>query len=348
MDYSDANREKCAAATRPLLEAIDNFCIFAGSHEFASQPAKISIAARAAQEPITSAGKAIIDGSCAMVQAAKSLAVSPKDPPTWQLLANHSKSVSDSIKSLVASIRDKAPGQKECDTSAEKISARIRELDAASLSAISQSLSPRRENTMQGFTDQMESSASELREKLEPLRNAAKFEAENVGHAVNQVAQYCEPLVSAAIGAASNMVHTKQQMVLLDQTKTVAESVLQLVYITKESGGNPNAVNLHAEVDDAVDSTKDALQELQNTLESISTSNGIVTGLIDTISRAMVRLEDRRISTVETVDPYVDYQTRMVEAAKEIARLAQEMVILLYFLNAVLISSLIVEYFLIF
>ncbi|KAG7189022.1 hypothetical protein KM043_008615 [Ampulex compressa] len=324
-NYSEANREKCAEATKPLLEAVDNLCTFASSPEFASQPAKISIAARAAQEPITSAGKAIIDGSCAMVQAAKSLAVSPKDPPTWQLLANHSKSVSDSIKSLVASIRDKAPGQKECDAAIEKLSARIRELDAASLSAVSQALVPRRENTVQGFTDQMESSASELREKLEPLRMAAKYEAENVGHAVSQTALYCEPLVSGAIGAASNMVHSKQQMVLLDQTKTVAESALQLVYVAKESGGNPKAVALHSEVDETVESTKDALQELQNTLETISTSNGIVTGLIDTISRAMVRLEDHRMSTIDTVDSYVDYQTRMVEAAKEIARLAQEM-----------------------
>ncbi|XP_053983421.1 talin-1 isoform X2 [Hylaeus volcanicus] len=319
------NREKCAEATKPLLDAVDSLCTFAGSSEFASQPAKISIAARAAQEPITSAGKAIIDGSCAMVRAAKSLAVSPKDPPTWQLLANHSKSVSDSIKSLVASIRDKAPGQKECDAAIDKLSARIRELDAASLSAVSQALVPRRENTVQGFTDQMESSASELREKLEPVRTAAKYEAEHIGHAVNQVALYCEPLVSGAIGAASNMVHSKQQMVLLDQTKTVAESALQLVCVAKESGGNPKAVNLHAEVDETVESTKDALQELQNTLETISTSNGIVTGLIDTISRAMVRLEDHRMSTIDTVDSYVDYQTRMVEAAKEIARLAQEM-----------------------
>ncbi|XP_061940107.1 talin-2 isoform X5 [Apis cerana] len=324
-NYSEANREKCAEATKPLLEAVDNLCTFAGSPEFASQPAKISIAARAAQEPITSAGKAIIDGSCAMVRAAKSLAVSPKDPPTWQLLANHSKSVSDSIKSLVASIRDKAPGQKECDAAIEKLSARIRELDAASLSAVSQALVPRRENTVQGFTDQMESSASELREKLEPLRTAAKYEAENVGHAVNQIALYCEPLVSGAIGAASNMVHSKQQMVLLDQTKTVTESALQLVCVTKESGGNSKAIVLHTEVDETVESMKDALQELQNTLETISTSNGIVTGLIDTISRAMVRLEDHRMSTIDTVDSYVDYQTRMVEAAKEIARLAQEM-----------------------
>lgn len=104
-DYSDENRARCSAATKPLLEAVENLCTFASSPEFASVPAKISAKARESQEPITFSGKAIINGSCSMIESAKSLAVNPKDPPTWQSLANHSKSVSDSIKSLVASIR---------------------------------------------------------------------------------------------------------------------------------------------------------------------------------------------------------------------------------------------------
>lgn len=40
-----------------------------------------------------------------MILSAKSLALNPKDPPTWQTLASHSKNVSDSIKKLVASIK---------------------------------------------------------------------------------------------------------------------------------------------------------------------------------------------------------------------------------------------------
>jgi len=99
-DYSQENRDNCAAATQPLIEAVENLCTFANSPDFASIPAKISPAAREAQEPITSAGKSIIDGSCSMITAAKSLALNPKDPPTWQALANHSKSVSDSIKKI--------------------------------------------------------------------------------------------------------------------------------------------------------------------------------------------------------------------------------------------------------
>lgn len=55
-DYSQRNRDNCAAATQPLIEAVENLCTFANSPDFASIPAKISPVARQAQEPITSAG----------------------------------------------------------------------------------------------------------------------------------------------------------------------------------------------------------------------------------------------------------------------------------------------------
>ena len=51
------------------------------------------------------AGKAMMDGACHMLQAAKQLAVNPRDPATYQLYSGHSKSVSDSIKRLVSSIK---------------------------------------------------------------------------------------------------------------------------------------------------------------------------------------------------------------------------------------------------
>lgn len=49
-------------------------------------------------------------------------------------------------------------------------------------------------------------------------------------------------------------------MCLLDQTKTVAECALQLVYASKEAGGNPKATHAHPDVDDAADTMKDTLQ----------------------------------------------------------------------------------------
>lgn len=49
-------------------------------------------------------------------------------------------------------------------------------------------------------------------------------------------------------------------MCLLDQTKAVAEYALQLVYVSKEAGGNPKAVHDHPDVDDAADTMKETLQ----------------------------------------------------------------------------------------
>ncbi len=132
-NYCDANRAACAAATRPLLDSVESLCQFASSPEYASVPARISEQGRRAQEPILDSGAFIIEGSCSMIQSAKSLAVNPRDPPTWQSLANSSKAVSDAIKRLVSSIRDKAPGQKECDDAVEKLTSNIRELDQVTL-----------------------------------------------------------------------------------------------------------------------------------------------------------------------------------------------------------------------
>jgi len=120
-----------------------------------------------------------------MILAAKSLALNPKDPPTWQSLANHSKSVSDSIKKLVSSIRDKAPGQKECDEAISKLSHCVRQLDQSSLSAISQNLTQKREKSAQAFAEQTTNCAMEIADRIDSVRSAAKGEAEKLGHSVS-------------------------------------------------------------------------------------------------------------------------------------------------------------------
>lgn len=323
-DYNEYNRHKCAQATRPLIEAVDSLCSFASSPEFSSVPAKISTKARASQEPIVSAGRSIIDGSCNMMATAKSLAVNPKDPPTWQSLATHSKSVSDSIKRLVASIRDKAPGQKECEDASERLSACIRDLDQAALVAISQNLPIRKDNSLKGFNEQMENTAMEIREKIPDVQLAAKSDASQLGHAVTQMVSYFDPLVFNAIGSASNTVNSKKQLAILDQTKTVAECAQQLVNIAREGGGNPKSLHLHNEIDDATDATADALRDLLHTLETVATEAGVVTGLVESIHKSIAKVDERHVTSIDV--SFVDYQTRMVNAAKEIARIAQDMV----------------------
>lgn len=40
--FNQENRQKCKAATGPLIEAVDNLTAFASNPEFASVPAQIS------------------------------------------------------------------------------------------------------------------------------------------------------------------------------------------------------------------------------------------------------------------------------------------------------------------
>lgn len=62
---------------------------------------------------------------------------------------------------------------------------------------------------------------------------------------VSQMASYFEPLIMAAIGTASKILNSQQQMSVLDQTKTLAESALQMLYTAKEAGGNPKVCLLY-------------------------------------------------------------------------------------------------------
>lgn len=58
------------------------------------------------------------------------------------------------------------------------------------------------------------------------------------------MASYFEPLVMAAIGTVSKILSSQQQMAVLDQTKTLTESALQMLYTAKEAGGNPKVLLL--------------------------------------------------------------------------------------------------------
>ncbi|CAH0698118.1 unnamed protein product [Spodoptera exigua] len=327
-DYSQENRARCAASTGPLQDAVRSLCQFVDSPEFASIPAKISPQARNNQEAILECGRNIISGSCSMLESARLLGVSPGERSHWQQLAQHSKTVSDSIKGLVANIKEKAPGQRECLAALETLNRQLRELDQAAMQAVGQELLPRKNNTLQGYTEQMENSATEMLERLEPLRVAANGEAENLGHAVVQLVSYAEPLVTGAVGASSNLSQSETQAALLEHARTVLETLALLMHDARAAAGNPRAVSAHSKVESQVSQCRAALGELQAQVRELSAARGAVGPLLDSMQRAIARLTDHRMSLIgsyDESDSFVDYQTRMVGAAKEIARLATDM-----------------------
>ncbi|XP_011948267.1 PREDICTED: talin-2 isoform X2 [Cercocebus atys] len=323
-DFSEENRSKCRMATAPLIEAVENLTAFASNPEFVSIPAQISSEGSQAQEPILVSAKTMLESSSYLIRTARSLAINPKDPPTWSVLAGHSHTVSDSIKSLITSIRDKAPGQRECDYSIDGINRCIRDIEQASLAAVSQSLATRDDISVEALQEQLTSVVQEIGHLIDPIATAARGEAAQLGHKVTQLASYFEPLILAAVGVASKILDHQQQMTVLDQTKTLAESALQMLYAAKEGGGNPKAQHTHDAITEAAQLMKEAVDDIMVTLNEAASEVGLVGGMVDAIAEAMSKLDEG--TPPEPKGTFVDYQTTVVKYSKAIAVTAQEMI----------------------
>ncbi|XP_034541110.1 talin-2 isoform X3 [Notolabrus celidotus] len=322
-DFSEENRNRCRVATTPLLEAVENLSTFANNPEFASIPAQISNEGSAAQEPIVRSARSMLDSSTYLLETARSLVLNPKDPPTWSILAGHSRTVSDSIKSLITSIRDKAPGQRECDYSIDNINKCIRDIEQASLAAVGQTLPCRDDISMEALQDQLTSSVQEIGHLIDPVSTAARGEAAQLGHKVTQLASYFDPLIVASVGMASKLHDHQQQMTILDQTKTLSESALQMLYAAKEGGGNPKASHTHDAISEAAQLMKEAVDDIMVTLNEAASEVGLVGGMVESIAEAMGRVDEG--TPPEPEGSFVDYQTTMVKFSKAIAITAQEM-----------------------
>ncbi|XP_071464443.1 talin-2 isoform X2 [Marmota flaviventris] len=322
-DFSEDNRNKCRIATAPLIEAVENLTAFASNPEFVSVPAQISSEGSQAQEPILVSAKTMLESSSYLIRTARSLAINPKDPPTWSVLAGHSHTVSDSIKSLITSIRDKAPGQRECDYSIDGINRCIRDIEQASLAAVSQSLATRDDISVEALQEQLTSVVQEIGHLIDPIATAARGEAAQLGHKVTQLASYFEPLILAAVGVASKILDHQQQMTVLDQTKTLAESALQMLYAAKEGGGNPKAQHTHDAITEASQLMKEAVDDIMVTLNEAASEVGLVGGMVDAIAEAVSKLDEG--TPPEPKGTFVDYQTTVVKYSKAIAVTAQEM-----------------------
>ncbi|WP_411026627.1 hypothetical protein, partial [Salmonella sp. s54395] len=102
-------------------------------------------------------------------------------------------------------------------------------------------------------------------------------------------------------------------MALLDQSKTVAECALQLLYASKEGGGNPKATKVHPDIEEAAQGMLEGIEDLMTTLEETASEYGMVTPMLDSISKAII-VTDEPLAENEAGE-FVAYQTDMVRTA---------------------------------
>lgn len=95
---------------------------------------------------------------------------------------------------------------------------------------------------------------------------------------VTALANMFPSLAGAAVGAASRTTSSQLQNSLLEQTKTLGESALQLVYTSKEAGGNPKSTDSHGKVDESARLMVSAADELIALLEKAGAEAGLITG----------------------------------------------------------------------
>ena len=120
-----------------------------------------------------------------------------------------------------------------------------------------------------------------------------------------------DPLADCAIGFASKLPGGSQkQTELLDISKTVCESAAQLVYATKDAGGNPKAVHHHPAVEEAAEDLVEALKDLTQQLEEAASDTGAVTALVNSINKA--RSAVRKLDIIlkkELLSTFIKYLT---------------------------------------
>jgi len=117
------------------------------------------------------------------------------------------------------------------------------------------------------------------------------------------------------------MTHIREKCLILEQVKSIVETSLQLIISTKESGGNIKNIQWHKIVDDNSDLLRKSIHKLVHTLEDQSSSIGIMSGLSENIRKLISTLD---ITMLTNQGNFVDYQTRMVEILRQMARTTQE------------------------
>ena len=335
---SERNRQSCEQATRPLIQSITNLIAFASSPEFAAVPAQLSQKAKENQTPVIETGKQLADQSLELFKSIKQQLNSEYANVNYQSINGQTKLIAATCKQLIETIKDASPGQKDCDRAIESLTNCIREIDQNSLNLISQTTSSLalKENasSLQTYRENLCNIAKELSKKIHNVRTSGQTETENLGHSVNRFIAYFEPLTQTSINIAQNSSNSKNQMLILNQAKAICESALHLIYSVKQCAGNPNASQLHNEINDASDSLTRSLGELINNLENAAICDGQVNVLVDSINQNIRRLEEHYSYSNGSVVPvdaieknFVDYQTKMVNSAKELARIAQEIVV---------------------
>ncbi|CAF5195768.1 unnamed protein product, partial [Rotaria magnacalcarata] len=117
------------------------------------------------------------------------------------------------------------------------------------------------------------------------------------------------------------MTHRQEKLPLLEQSKSLVETSLQLILSTKESGGNVKHIQWHKIVDNNSDLLVKLINKLVHTIEEQSSAMAARNGLCEKIYKLISTLD----STMTTNQGhFIDYQNRMTETLRQITKTIEQ------------------------
>ncbi|VDM32021.1 unnamed protein product [Hydatigera taeniaeformis] len=319
-DWSDEGRRTTVNNIHAVNGNIDRLVSFITSLSGSGgEPARISSEARSAQQPICSAGQACLESGKGVILASKHMLqtaetnVQPSDTALSAFTAA-SRDLTDHTKRLLALLSEQGPGQAECQRALLNIRRLLHELERDKMAMMDGVFTPRHDTNEEGFLKQLTVSARAVRDMATSVGRGATSEAERLGHAVCELDLLLPGLVSSALGAASRASNSSAQLTYMEHTRTVLESVEQLVSVAKQAGGNPRSGPIREAVDESVKAQIDSCEELLSAIEGVASQQSFIAKLMAVLeeSRALVDKPGRAPYDAH----FTDYQSRLLRLAR--------------------------------
>ncbi|CDS39815.1 talin [Echinococcus multilocularis] len=319
-DWSDEGRRITANNIHAVNGNIDRLVSFITSiSEFGGEPARISSEARSAQQPICLAGQACLESGRGVILASKHMlqtAETSGEPSNtaFGAFTAASRDLTDNTKHLLAVLNEQGPGQAECQRTLLNIRRLLHELERDKMAMMDGVFTPRHDSNEEGFLKQLTISTRAVRDMATSVGRGATSEAERLGHAVRELDLLLPGLVSSALGAASRAPNSSAQLIYVEHTRTVLESVEQLISAAKQAGGNPRSDPIREAVDDGVKAQIDSCEELLSAIEGVASQQSFLAKLMAVLeeSRALVDKPGRAPYDAH----FTDYQSRLLRLAR--------------------------------
>lgn len=296
---TDEKRENLKAVAQPLLDACSDLIKYSSNAEFASAPAQIPAEARLQQEPILRNGRNLVEASCNYLETTKGIAANKDDHGSWQMFSTHHKAMVASLNSLMNAMKASAPGQRDCLAAIDIVSGGLSELDSHVLDITMGQMQP-----VSGDASVFQADALTLLDHLDEhasrTRDRAMSDPEKLGTCALQLAKEVLALTKAGAAVASKLRNQEQQVTCINQTKTVAEAALQILFASKKAGGNKEAKDAHAEVQEADSNLKEAATELHGTMQVHAGQSGALNSVLQGVRNDAESMNDPMIESPES------------------------------------------------